>query len=407
MSVVVEINPTPLTDPTNYIDVTNDVSLRSLSSFKRQIDNNEFDVGIFRRSNIKPVLDNRTGKYSTRQDPNSIFTDERQNSLVRLSWRGGGTAAQAGVATAGSITNASMLPTVEVFEGLLREDDVSFSPTDFFIRFSVLGKEVLLEEAKASSAGVVVGDTASAALLKLLDQAPINSYLTVSALNINPSVDFTLEGLPDNLSSQTAKQAVETLLVLSNSTLQVVNDTILIKARDAAASISTEFYNQRSTLGPENVIDVREVRDGKNRVFNYIRIDNVLSLEDDTSQDRYGLKVKSLSTDGFITADETKADSAESYLGEFAYPREEIKLVAPLNYETVDLQPLDRVTLDWEPEILEEENPIPIAGVAVAGTDIYPDAVFGFSSTSSQPWKILDINFSFSQDRATFTLRRI
>src|SRR3990172_7774741 len=86
----------------DWMDVTDDVIFDGLGSIAVDLDNTEYDIGVYRNSNIKLTFKNANGKYSDVGDSQSLFRFKRSDTLCRLSWQHQEEAPYAGLAEAGS-----------------------------------------------------------------------------------------------------------------------------------------------------------------------------------------------------------------------------------------------------------------------------------------------------------------
>jgi len=85
-TVRIYINPFDTTgEYTSYQDVTKYVKDKS-AVVKRQVDNNEYDVGVLTYNNLSLTFNNINGKFNEADNIQSIFDYKRSNSKVKITW---------------------------------------------------------------------------------------------------------------------------------------------------------------------------------------------------------------------------------------------------------------------------------------------------------------------------------
>lgn len=405
--LVAEIKPFDAdgTLASSFIDVSEYVSA-NVSNVRQSLDLTDLDIGVLRNASIGFEVDNSQGTFNDVDDTdNSIFAFKRAGSLVRLSWRENERRLISGLSTANSIVNAFLGPDQQVFEGFLTDDDFTFDAIDQIGKFSVLGKETLLEQLEVSTADFNDGDAISDVMFTILNKPPITDYLTVEASNINPAVDQTIDD-KSQLSGETVKEAMSTLLLLSNSVLRIVNDAIVISARESGATVVKEFYNQTSTEGAENLIAIRKISSGLKRTFNYLVWPDGATVSDAASQAKFGVRKKEIGNDVITTTSKQEA-ILNDILAEFASPRQSFELVIPLTYENLDIALLDRVAIDYRPLITGEFGEIPVCGEAVCGEAISPSGVYNFILDLNQRFEVIERRVNFRGNTIVLSVREV
>lgn len=392
----------------DFTEYTQDVLLTGLGSISKSLDITEFDIGIFRSSNFNITFDNTSGRYNDAGDLNSIFPFRRSNSILRVTWRKSDQNATTSFSTAGSIINATMAPNVVLFEGLINDKNLKFDAKDQSLKFTVLGKENIFNEVDVDISEFENGDNLSDVLFTILNKPTITQLLTVNNGNIAPGVDVPLDDKTE-FENQTVREVLDTILKLTNSTLRIQNDTIFISNRDPSITTQFQFFNQNSTLGLENIIDLTNISNGLRRTFNFFTYRDTSEVAQDTgSIARVGVQRREIGNQS-VTQVSSITSILQSFLTEFSQPRQELDITTELNYDTLDLELLDRVTIDYPSAYVEPapQSVLPIVGEAVLGDAVLPSGTFNFVTSPANPYKIISQRINLRKNEVTFGLRRI
>lgn len=403
---------TPFDDDGNYtdeIEVTDDVDLKTLGTITNSLDNNEFDIGVFRTSNVKLNLINQDGRYSEADAIRSIFKFKRIDSLVRITWEPGDHKLYAGFFTPSDCPVVS--EEIDIFKGLLNDEPSKMDARKQNIRFTVLGLEDLFDRVEVPIASISNGDSFETVFLTLLNQTAITDLLTVSAGNINAGINETIDD-KSALENKTVLQALKQMLLPSNSVLIIENNTVIISPREASASLDFTFYGQSSRNGVENILDISDITDGQNRVFNYFTWADTTELDQSVSSvTQYGIRPKEIDTNLIDDASTSKIGNIlNSLLTEFQDPKKEFNLVTPLTVDTLGLGLLDRVSVDYPTIVLEsDEGDIPFydTGLIYDTGVTYPAEIGTLEILSSERFKILERRVNLKTETIDFRLRTI
>jgi hypothetical protein len=372
----------------DWIEVTDDVDSNSIGSIAVDLDNTEYDIGVYRNSSFKLTLRNDHGKYSDVGSSKSIFKYKRSNSLCKVTWSIDEQQPICGVAICGEVY---LSEEVDVFVGLLNDDSLSMDLDVQKVSFSVLGRESIFLRTVVPFDTVNSGDLISETLLLILDQPEVTSVLTVSSGNISVGLDQTIDSLT-GLQNKTIQEGLNKLLLAGNSVLYIDGDAIKVAPRTPTADVQATFYGQASPLGPENVVNIKAIKNGVGKVFNFITWrDTSLVSQDETSISIYGVRKKEIEFDVFTgIPDDTKRQSIlDSIRDEFKNPKMEFDLYVPMTYETIALKLLDRINIDYPTIYYPSEAPLPICGVAVCGQAVLPKAKWDFKLTTLDHFKII------------------
>lgn len=136
-----------------YVDVSDDVDFSSIGSIDRNLDNTDYNIGIYRTSNISLTFRNDSGYYSDVGQPTSIFLYRRGGSKVKITWQQEQDGFKAGFFKAGNI---SCGPEIELFEGLLNDDSLTLDLSTREETFSLLGLESVLNGVGVNFAALTI-----------------------------------------------------------------------------------------------------------------------------------------------------------------------------------------------------------------------------------------------------------
>lgn len=400
---------TPFLDTGEYgteIDVTKDVDYSSMGTLSRALDNNDYDIGIIKNSNVGITLNNLDGKYSDIDTLESIFRFTRNNSKARITFSFEENGNIAGMMTAGQ---AVLSPEIEIFSGFLNDDAAQMSLNDHKIPFTILGKESLFDNEPVPFASIANGDSVATTIYNLLNVPNITSFLTVSLMNIVPGQDQTIDDI-SSYQNKTIKDAISDLLLASSSILYILNDVIYVSARTPSISSKKTFYGEASANGVENILLIDSLTSGFAKIFNYLtwKSNPTIIKQNANSVAKYGAKKREFDV-GFFTNSTKINNLLATILIEFKDPRQEFVLSTPIDTDVLGLQFLDRVTVDYPSIVVPADigGTLPICGVAICGTDKLPHRVYNFSIDPPTDYKIMNISIDFQNASLLFKLRRI
>lgn len=390
-----------------FIDVTEDANIGSIGSVQESIDQDDYEVGIFKFNQFRITLNNSQGKYSDVGESKTIFSFKRDNSIVKVTWQVQTDITQCGDAICGeAVTNLEK----EVFIGLLNDDSLSLNVTDRMISFQVLGIESIFSLLSASfdeSTLVFPGVLISTAIYDLLNQSGITQYVTVASENIVPGVDQTIDSDTD-LIRKTAKEILDQLLFASNSVLYIKDGVLYVSNREPTAALQKTFYGQASNIGTEDILALNKIKTGINKTFNYWVISDYANLKkDDSSISTNGIQKAEAGTTVFTNS--TKIDNVlNNLLAEFKDPKQELEITVPFSYENLDLFILDRIAIDYPTVFVPaNDDPSPLYGVAIYGTSLYPIGQWALTISSESNYKILARKVDTKKQIISFKCKKI
>lgn len=389
----------------DYIDITNDV-LR-LGQIKQDLDSSTYDIGVFRYDSVSLTLRNDHGRYLDQTSSRSIFEFKRQDSLIRITWSIRPEPLCVGFFRAGVCGPVGGEETV--FDGFLNEVTSTADIDAQEINFSVLGLESRLEQITVPYDSISAPELLSSVIEKSLDQAPFNTVVSVESSNISLGLDQEIDS-KTGLENVTVKELLgsKSALLLSSSVISISDSAAKVSSREPTDEVMFSFYGQASALGAENVIDIRKFRFGLNKTYNFWTWeDTSLYAEDITSIEKFGVRKKSLSSD--IITDTTKRQNIlNSNRDEFANPKLEFELTAPLNYDTLALKPLYKVDLDYPTVFVPQgEAVLPRWGQIIWGLFEWPEGKWSLTLTQQTKFKITAKLIDPNSETVVFNLREV
>jgi hypothetical protein len=387
-----------------WIEVTDDVT--DLGNLTQALDNTQYDVGVFRASNMKLSLSNHDGRYSDVDKVESIFKYKRGDSLVRLSWEPGDGPLVAGFFVAGA-PGSIVSEEVVVFEGVLSDLATQSDIDDVDVDFQVLGFESMLAEMLVPFADVANGDTFAEIILACLDQVPFNALVTVSAGNITTGTVVAIDD-KSSLETRTVLEALKQILIAANSVLYIRDGAVHVGPRTASDDLAFTFYGPGSLVGIPNIVDIDKYRTGLNRVFNYWTWrDTVVLAEDATSNQKYGTQPKEVSVD--VVTDAAKKLAIVTALNdEFKNPKREMDLDAFITPATLELFLLDKIAIDYPSVALPVESRRTAQyEVSPYDRDYYADELLPLTIESTARFKVMTRIVDWKNETLKFSLREI
>ena len=387
----------------DWLEITDDVDMDSIGSISKDLDNTEYDVGVYRASNFKMKLRNTAGRFSDIGSPNTIFSYKRSNTLVKVTWEHTDETAICGIALADECWTSEE---ITVFTGLLNDEASEIELASQSISFTVLGRESIFQKCVVPYSSISAGQSLNTVLYTILNQSDITAVMTIDSGNISVGLNQTLD-VVTNLENKTVQEALSELLLMGNAVMYLDGDSLIISARTATASVIKTFYGQGSSQGSENIQDVKKLKSGIARTFNFWTWqDTALYSEDASSRALYLTRKKEIGSDSF-TDTSKRTSILNSLRDEFGLPKQEMDLYTPLNYETMDLELLDRIAIDYPVVYAEQLNELPVCGSAVLGAAVLPNVIYDFSITTETNFKILGKSIDVKSGIVKLKIRQV
>jgi len=237
----------------------------------------------------------------------------------------------------------------------------------------------------------------------LLNQTKITDLLTYADANILPGTDAVVD-LVAEFENETVKSVFDTLLLVSNSVLYLDGDTIKVKNRNFAATSTHTFYGQASNDGIENIDKISKIKNGVARVINLLKWEDTgISSNDQTSGENFGIRKKDIKVDG-ITTNATRQTILDNIRDEFKDSKQEFELKTEMNYTTLLLAELDKVTVDYPPIPFTVEGNLALIDIAIIDVDQIAGIVSNFE-INKVDYGIMGFKINMQTESITFSLR--
>lgn len=386
-----------------FTEITDSILGDGVGALLESLDNTEFDIGVYKNSNVNLKLDNRDGRFDDVGSTESIFRFRRSGSLVKITWEKGDSGAPiCGIAIAGQ---SELSEEVDLFIGLINDKGADFNPVNDIVRLPVLGRLSIFDETDVPFSDIANGETISTIMKTILNQTKITDVLTFSAANINPGVDVVVDDV-SSYENETVKPTLDELLLISNSVLYVSGNDIIVAPRTFEAASSFTFFGQDAISGAENIEKISKIKNGINQVFNLLKWDDTsISASDSTSVLNFGVRPKKFSVDS-ITNNANRQILLDNILSFFKDKKQELIIKTGLDYNSLDLTLLDRVTIDYPTVAFTTGAPIPKYGISVYGVAQYPKKLSNFT-IDNVDYGILHKKIGLKDESIEFRLREI
>lgn len=387
----------------DFQDVTEDVL--SFGSLQQQLDNTEYDIGIFRASNCRVKFRNDHGLYGPAGTIDSIFKFRRGGTRARITWQAGDEDLVCGFFDAGE-PGAVLSEERTVFEGIV-DDNAAKSPIDEqSIEFLLQGYEAWLGQMLVPTS-LVNGTPISQVIYAICNQAPFTNPVTVLQSNITCGMDVACDDV-SALAGQTCREALSELLEGSNSVLYIRDNVLYVAPRTANAGLAYTFYGWASLNGVENIIDIDNYRAGEQRVINYVAWgDGSVAAEEGASVAAYGYRKKEVTVDA-VTNNTNRAALVAAIRNEFAYPKQEFDLKCRIDDETLELYLLDRIAVDYPSEyVVRDGTSFAIYGIGTYGVDFYATPLTRLEIDPALRFKVMSRKIDIQAQVIIFGLREI
>lgn len=378
---------TPLVGENTYgtvVDVTMDVDLtdwlKNFGQIKREIDNGDYDIGIFTFGDITLNAINFSRKFNSPDDAYSIFKFRRDRCKVEIIFYD----------EDGNDTTR--------FKGLINDDATRLDLVRGIVRLKVLSLDSIFRQVQVPTGAIVNGDLFSTAIKKILNVPEITNTLVYSAGNVDVDLDLAIDD-GEVFSAITAKEALDDLLLASNSILIVDNlETVYVKARIETAA-QYDLYGFGDKYGRENILEVTDYNPGLQRAFSSIKVGEVAVATSEPYVEDYGFRQKSMSFD-FISTLATEQAIADNILEDFKVPKPELEVLVK-TAAVQDIELLDMVSLDFDYRVVPDprDDFIPMLGTAALGTARLPITTGSFRINPKTKWKVIGIE----EDPVKFT----
>jgi len=383
----------PRNGPTTYgteIDVSDFILFNGVALIKKSIDSGDYDVGVFVYDDLQLKAVNRDGYFNEETDIRSIFPFGRDRAKVRVVF-----------------TDTATGDTI-VYRGLLNEEATRLDATGDQITFRILARDSVIRDTKISGGTISNGMSCKNAILAIIDVPMVTSVLTVSAVNINPDFNFTIDD-GSKFNNKSGREMLNKLLFASNSVMLISDvGVVTVQSRDEDTTIDIlNLFGPFNINYRQNTIRMTAYNTGKHRMFNAVRI-NDTERSNAAFISVFGYRQKKFDLD-FITTLATEQAIADRLVDEFKAPKIELNIEVPTSVAR-NSKLLDRVSLDWSLRIKPIEGKfLPIIGVTAIGDANAPlPYTFGSLAISTTTgFKIIEITENPNDFESILKLRQI
>lgn len=360
-------------DITKDIDISEFVSEKGIGKIKSQIDNGDYEFGIFTFSDITLKLLNYDGRFNDESSPASIFTYRRDLAKVKVNF----------INTSGTASIS--------FEGIINDEASRQDYDKGTVKLKILSSSSVFRKTKVPAGIIPNGITFSQAIKNILNITDITSVLSFDANKINVGLDLTIDD-GSKFDDKTVQEALNNLLLVSSSILYIDNtNTIIVSTRQEDDTRPLhKFYGGNDVFGRENIISLKKFNNGLHRMFNSLII-NGTATEDLISINKLGIRQKSLDFD-FITDSGKFIPIGNAILDDFKNQRAELEIKVRTE-NTNDIRLLDIVTIDITSALkpAEGQDYFPLYGISKYGEDYYPITTNTLPIRSIDLFKIIGI----------------
>lgn len=372
-----------------FRDISRFVKKAGISTLKKSIDTNDFDVGFYEQSNVNLVLDNSLGSFM--RDKGFFLNQLIDRSKVRI---------KAGFENAVTGSNDFEV----AFEGIISGETMNANLKREDISYKVISYSSLINQLKTRGGAAVNGQEFKTTFFNLLNVTEIKNYLTVDIANINPKLNETIDD-GSWFEGKQLNEAINKLLIASNSVLIIKNNTIFIKSRDENPTVKFNYYGKGSAF-PANIVDIKNYNEGDKRIITRVLFegDTVPFEAEQFVIDKYGAKLKTVDL-GFITDPDKKRIIALNIIEEFKFPKTEFEIVGPYLGNQADI--LDLIIAD-NPGYVFNQDPSRYDTDATYDTTFrYADQRTGIRIENNIGFKALAVKHSYTKYTTTLKVRRI
>jgi hypothetical protein len=388
MTVDYKVELTPLVRLNEYgdtIDISNRANLGEVSPLKQEIDQGNYEIGVFNYGSVNITLNNFDGKFNERSmDARSIFPWYRDRAKVDIYF-----------------IDSESSETIS-FRGLIADKATRQNLNNQTVTFTLLSLDSIFQQVDIIPGTIVNGTTFSEAFGILLNIPFITTILNYSSSNINPTLDLTIDD-GSYFDRSILKPTLNDLLLAANSVLYIDDDkNIIVDSRDENSNTPHEFFHN-DQFKRDNIDSINLFNNGLHRMFNSVVINDV-EAKNNESINEFAVRQKTSSL-SFITSETKSEQIAQSLLSKFGLPQTEFELTTSTEIAK-DIVMLDRVVVDYRPIIKQFGSEY----VALYETDEYekvhyPYELGDITLNPNVLYKTIGIFKDVSKFRTTIKLR--
>ncbi len=386
---------TPLISSETYgdtVDVTQDIDLtdfiQNIGSLRREIDNGDYDIGIFTFGDITITAINQSRRFNSPRDAKSIFKFRRDRCRVDIKF----------FDDEGNETTT--------FRGLINDDATRIDFERNNVRFRVLSVDSIFRQVNVPSGSIVDGDLFSTAINRILNLPEITATLSYDPANVQVDLDLQID-VGEVFSSISTKDALDMLMLVSNSILYVDKENVVRVHSRRENAQRFDFYGPSDLFGrPENILRVRNYNTGVQRALSSIRINEDTIVENPEWQEEYGFREKEITID-FINDSEKEEEIANRLIRDFSVPKPELEITV-LSTDVVGVELLDLVSISYDYRYTpsDDDERLPMWGQVQWGEFRWPAASGSFKILPKEKWKVISINEDLQRFRTRLKLRQ-
>jgi len=388
MTLDYQIELTPLIRTGTYGDITDIsdyVEIAGVAGIRRELDQGDYDIGVFNYGSINITLNNYDGKFNDRHlDARSIFPWYRDRAKIDISF-----------------IDSDSGETIS-FRGLIADRSTRQNLSQQTITFTLLSLDSIFQQISILSGSIIDDVSFSEALRVMLNVPFITTILNFDPDNINLKLDLNIDDGSkfDNL---LVKVGLDKLLLASNSVLYIdAFNNIIVQSRDVNDNPPYDFFHN-DQYKRDNIHAVMNLNSGLHRMFNSVLVNGIES-KDQNSIDEFAVRQKPITLD-FITDNTKSLLIAQSILSEFAIPKLEMEIVISTEIAK-DILLLDRVTVSYK-SVLQPSvaQPIPLYETDEYGGAYYPVEIGDIQLDSRIIYKIIGFFENTANFKVTLKLR--
>lgn len=374
-------------DVSSAIDLEDFIFSNGVGKISTEVDNGDYDVGVFTYSDITLKAINFYGKFNDENDSRSIFPYTRDLTKVDI------------------VYYDSDGNPFTIFKGVINEEATRASDDQNQVTFKVLSQDSVFRKTKVASGIIQSGQYISEAIRNIIQYPIITSVLTYNPAKINVTIDSLIDD-QSVFDDVTVKEALDQLLVASNSVLEIdSSNEIVVRSREDNNNTPWMFYNYGSFKGEENIINLSDYNNGLQRSFNSVEINNVISFST-PHIDRWGLREKKIDIE-FITDTDVLRQIAMNIREEFENPKPECEI--EIAFESAkDIRILDLVRMDFQPKMdpYEPDTTLPLYDIVRYDEVLYPRETGNITIVDTMMWKVIGIFVDPAKLTARLKLRQ-
>ena len=358
-------------DITADIDISEFISEKGIGKIKSQVDNGDYDFGIFSFTDITLNVINYSGKFNDESSSYSIFTFRRDLAKVKVQF------------------TDSYNQTTLMFEGIINDEATRQDNNKGTVKFKVLSYSSIFNKTKIPAGIISNGTTLSAAIERILNLTDIKAILNFDSANLNVGYDTTIDD-GSKFDNKKVKDAINQLLLASSSILYIDDSQNMIVTTRSEEGIIHNYFGGFDRFGRENILKINKFNNGLQRMFNSIDVNGV-SIEDPISINRLGIRTKSLNFD-FLNDSNKYQPIANRILDDFKFQRTEMEMeVRTKDAKNVSL--LDLVTINYTAAYYpaNDNEYLPLYGISKYGEDNYPLTINPLPIRSNELFKVIGI----------------